>query len=1069
MSFLNDGIAATFNGAITLPGTLMRYGSQPMYVNADSSSTHAGGTWLHSNTLYFGTQESLGYNVFERNNTAKIGAGNIFVQAGAAIQFNAVGNVAAGQITEVHSNLTSYGMVRLASNDPLSSFNLRAANGYGPQPILSSGGVGQTYTRATNIGAGVISIGSVYTQAIDLAKIGDGLWYLGSATDNNGLQGSYNAATLGFGLGNAYRLGGGSSTLHIGSDLVNSNVLTDTNFVGVSNRLIIGSPAIQNANVANASGTVMIHTNQNYTGSTLINRSSVLDLRARLSSAAFEVFGTFILSDEGTMVNAGNTANTATTVMLRPGSELRFDNANGGLPAATTTQGRWADNAPMTLDNANLRLTGSLTTDLVENVGALNVVGGAAVLVQRGVQSRYAQLNFASLNQVTNNSVNGTTIAGNNGTLILQSLNAASITSLSQFGTNGQLGSDERISVTGGVTLTNNMAPAWIWNGAKIIQTSGTAINANALGEPAFVTYGPNGFVSAGWTVQANAGANTQAITTATAGPTDRLWLSSSNSAGVTTTLTGNLDVFALRIDSGRTEQSRTVVAATPGSETITIRSGGLIVTGGSTVGVQTGLVFGTSGSPDIGYIHVVNAIRSDNSSVISTTFQVGDGSTNATLGQLTASHIVKDGDGILDLANPQSSFNGNIILNGGTLQLRSFVAAATETNGAGGAGGTIVMNGLSSTLNLRALGTAANTTFTFNNNLAIGENNPLAFVSVDNSTGTLAGIIMSVGNLTFGGIQSTGATPEAREQGQLLQVSLATAANTSAFGVGGTTDLGPAGNIFFRPESANIVLMGKVQGDGTLVRTQSGASTLLLTNIANANSYTGGTLLMGGTMEVRAKSSTASGTAGTTAALDLGGFGTGRVTILGGQLNLRVDGGTASNSVRERLVLSNAFSIRGNTTLDLAAIATAQAAGSPGGGNTSTNKNVRLANVTIGSQILAVAAGANGYNLELGAAAAANAGLFITGTPSINNTMDTVLLGVQDGSNGTNSVGNYILKNAGAGVLWVGDASSTFTGGIVNNVQGAFVRFGDAVAASSSSQGRHRYHPYQQRRRYSN
>lgn len=544
-----DNVAATLNGAVNLPGTFLRYGGGNVFLNADSSASHPGGTWLGGGTLYFGTAEAPGYQTFVMNTTAKTGAGAIFVQAGAAIQFNDDTNLAATQTVEVRSSLISYGMLRLASDDALGSFRLRAGSAYGPQPVLSAGGVGQTYTRANNIGAGALSIGSVYTQPIDLAKLGDGLWYLGSASNNIGQQGSFNGSSLTAGLGNAYRLGAGGSTLNFGSDLVRSNVLTDA-ATGAANRLIVGSPVGGNSSVGNASGTVMLHTSQNYTGSTLVNRNSALDFRGRLSTPVFENYGTLVVSDTGTFVNAAGTANTA-SFLLRPGSELRFDNANGGLPDVSVASGRWHDSAPMTLDGATLRMTGSLTADVTENVGALTVRGGAAVLVQRGLQARYAGVNFASLSQAADVSVAGTSIIGNNGTLTLASLAGTASNANASFGTPLQLGGDERVTVSGGVSVTNGIAPAWAWNGQNPLLTLNADTNIAESVSASFLAYGSAGFVPAGWTAVTGGSGATTAIDGSTfAGPTDRAFINSTHSAANTTTLTNNLDVFALRVDS---------------------------------------------------------------------------------------------------------------------------------------------------------------------------------------------------------------------------------------------------------------------------------------------------------------------------------------------------------------------------------------------------------------------------------------------------------------------------------------------------------------------------------------
>ena len=197
---------------------------------------------------------------------------------------------------------------------------------------------------------------------------------------------------------------------------------------------------------------------------------------------------------------------------------------------------------------------------------------------------------------------------------------------------------------------------------------------------------------------------------------------------------------------------------------------------------------------------------------------------------------------------------------------------------------------------------------------------------------------------------------------------------------------------------------------------------------------------MMGRTLEVWASAPNVA--AGVTSAITTGGFGAGAVTMLAGQLNLRVDGGNDTD--REILTIANSFEVRGNVTLDV---------NRTGALTTNANKDVALTNFTAGSQTITVNPGGNSYNLRLGAAAGASSGFFITGSPVINNTMDTVLLGVQDGSGAGGSVGNAIIKNSGAGTLWFGDATSTFTGGIANNVSGAIVRFGTNAAASATAQ----------------
>ena len=676
--------------------------------------------------------------------------------------------------------------------------------------------------------------------------MGDGLWYLGSASNNIGQQGSFNGASLSAGLGNAYRLGAGGSTLNFGSDLVRANVITDS-ATGAANRLIVGSPVGGNSAVGNASGTVMFHTSQNYTGSTLINRNSTLDFRGRLSTPVFENYGTLVVSDTGTFVNNAGTANTA-SFQLRPGSELRFDNANGGLPDVSVVSGRWHDSAPMTLDSATLRMTGSLTTDVIENVGALTVRGGAAVLVQRGLQARYAGVNFASLVQAADVSVAGTSIIGNNGTLTLASLAGTASNANGSFGTPLQLGGDERVTVSGGVSVTGGIAPAWIWNGQNPLLTGNADTYIAESVSASFLAYGSAGFVPAGWTAVTGGSGATTAIDGSTfAGPTDRAFINSIHSDTNTTTLTNNLDVFALRVDSPRGDKTRNLVGA--GSETITIRSGGLISSGGEVVEIRPPLVFGAStASPVVAYVHVANARRSDTTSeAVGLAFRkrlrfrnhrpdlrdrAGQGRQRGAADHQSAVHV-----GLLRQHHRQRGQSAPSVPRDQRSGFRRRCRRRHRHQRLRVAAGPHLR------FDLRDRSHLPEQPFH-------RREQPLALIA--NTTGTSG--YNNIGSLAFGGITGADATPESREQGQTLQV---TGSGTTSLGlrVTGTTNLGPIGNVFFRPATdsiADITLAGLVTGSGTMVAArEGGGSRVILSNLASANNWTGGTVMMGRTLEV--------------------------------------------------------------------------------------------------------------------------------------------------------------------------------------------------------------------------
>src|SRR5207253_3021437 len=121
-------------------------------------------------------------------------------------------------------------------------------------------------------------------KALNQSTFGDGTWYFGSTQNQEGLNGIYDLATLGAGANNLYRLGAGSQALYIGNPAVSSpqnNVLT-----GASTGLVVGT-ALTNgagATVGNGTGLVVLSGSQNYGGTTIVNRGSVLEARGTLAS-----------------------------------------------------------------------------------------------------------------------------------------------------------------------------------------------------------------------------------------------------------------------------------------------------------------------------------------------------------------------------------------------------------------------------------------------------------------------------------------------------------------------------------------------------------------------------------------------------------------------------------------------------------------------------------------------------------------------------------------------------------------------------------------------------------------
>ncbi|NBV34264.1 MAG: hypothetical protein EBR81_10895, partial [Proteobacteria bacterium] len=192
---VNQGFL-TIDGNITGNGTVFKQGGNELDINTNSTgNTGTGGLVLAGGDTYFAGYQGV---VRTLNTTAKAGQGTITIQPGARLFFSGTGNLNAGQLVDVRSNLASYAVVGIADNSPITAYNLRAPFTGGPlAPTV--GAFANSYVAAPNTGSGVLAINSLYTQALDLSKIGDGTWFLGSTNNGEGMNGTFNGGTLGAG------------------------------------------------------------------------------------------------------------------------------------------------------------------------------------------------------------------------------------------------------------------------------------------------------------------------------------------------------------------------------------------------------------------------------------------------------------------------------------------------------------------------------------------------------------------------------------------------------------------------------------------------------------------------------------------------------------------------------------------------------------------------------------------------------------------------------------------------------------------------------------------------------
>lgn len=954
----------TIDGNITGNGTLFKQGGAELDINTNATGNEPiGGTVLASGSTYFASWEG---NTRTLNTTSRLQGGNITIQPNASLRFSAITNLNGNQRVDVRSNLSSLGLIGIGDDTEISNYNLRA---------LGAAGVFDPSALTGSAGGGILALNHLYTHNIDLGRLGDGTWFLGSTSDGSGanvaasLDGRYDGGPMGagarfVGIGNnlpTYRLGGGGGNLYIGLAQPGSEgnqLFGDTN-------LVVGAPltnggfgsfGLTATNTTGSAG-VILNQDQSYTGLTLVNHGSQLEFRGTMATTGYNVFGILVAGGTNGSFVGGPTP------VLYPGGEINLDNQFDLLPVGNI-EGRWGDTTPVDLNSDIFRVIGNSAADLREVIGQVSATGGSYLIPQRTFGGRIMEINIAGLTRV------GT------GTLSIEP------------GTSGQMGSDERVTVAGSDLasqlanipggIVNGMVAPWMFNGRDV----------------QFLTYTDFGFVNAGFSRVASGALSASSSTVA-----DRTFINGSSTMAPNAVLSA----YALRADG-----NITLTSAADTTAKIIIGSGGLITNGA--ISITPALVFGSIASP--GEAIIVN----NNNLIIGTT------ANPTTSGQITATDIVKAGDGNMFMDAEQGAFSGPIALNRGGLYIRSASTTSLPSSNAGGQGSVISINGYGLTAGFRSDATNGGTFF--NNSVVIGQNNPLAYINFDRAVGTSVSdkIVGINGGITWSGAPG--------EQGQTLSLSIG---NNMQFEVKGGLDFGPTGNSILNVPDLyvngvrRIVLTvdGALTGDGTFVK--AGGGQMSMTNLSSLNDYTGGTMILQGNLYVRAAANPVAN--GAVTDVTLGGLGTGPVNLLGGVLFVQADADNATNT-RERISFANDIHVLGNTQIDVNRNGIISPAG--------TSNDIRFASLSIGNQTLTTTGG-NSYALEIGGATT------IRGNPTLNvSSADLVLEGVVDDGGGD----NFIVKNGGA-TLWF-DSTNSFTGGIFIN--SGTLRFGNIVSGNNTA-----------------
>ena len=358
---------------------------------------------------------------------------------------------------------------------------------------------------------------------------------------------------------------------------------------------------------------------------------------------------------------------------------------------------------------------------------------------------------------------------------------------------------------------------------------------------------------------------------------------------------------------------------------------------------------------------------------------------------------IIKNGGGVLSLNadNTTAGFAGGVTLNAGTLSAGDNDALGTGALTVGGNTALHIANGV----NLTAAG-----------GVAIGAGNTLA-LDVDNGeTGAIAGVVSGAGaiNITDTGTFTLAGANTFSGGTTLSSAATVNVGNSSALGTGGVDvnaaatlnldngvnlanalDLTDSGVTLGVAAGESATASGVISGGNGLTYT-GGDATAALT-LSGANTFTGGTTLNSGVLDLANDSA----------------LGTGNLT-LGGPATVRLSGVTIGNNIADG---GNALTLSGQGTLGGVLSGTGGLTlNAPGQTITLSGANTFTGNVGITSGTLDLTGTlADGNNVTI----TDNTGTYRVGADDTINALD--LDGNDDGNAGTVSVaaGSTLTLNA--------------------------------------------------------
>ena len=501
----------------------------------------------------------------------------------------------------------------------------------------------------------------------------------------------------------------------------------------------------------------------------------------------------YILQDGGTLPSVG-------AIKLR-GGELRLDNS------AVANADRLNNAAPISLGGGALRITGA------ETLGTVTAASGTTVIVNNQTSDTVASaLTLTGFTRQT-----GSVVQFNSPDFGPNAVGATTF---------GQSRVSSRIIIPGQADTTQTIPGLVGNNGVDFIQYDGTTTDSGAVlgvrdmrnpgSGAAFATNYSDNTAETGW--------NDNIIFRHT-NPTD--------ATVVTTTLTANRSVDAMKIESGGTNRDYVVAM---GAFNLRIEGGGILDVGNGThdlnINGTTGVLTAGPATPGVGTAELILG-GTTGGSAFNVNAIIGNNSTQAVA-------LVKTGTNTISLnAASANTYTGGTYVNGGILNVIPTNALGAASNPVYLAGSTLQFNATSATSGIalggfgQAVNVLANSTIIVDNGALAGTNNSIAMGALNiNGPYTLSmrafdAMDMSFTGAAFAGTPVLDLAQAASGSGNASVFSINGAITGSGFNVGssGATD-----------NTAGTLQIGGGAAD-TVANTYSGKLTMLL-GISSVGSF---------------------------------------------------------------------------------------------------------------------------------------------------------------------------------------------------------------------------------------